>query len=186
MLTWGISRDLQWSPLLAIGACAAAAWRSRQIGLGFSYTIVRTVGWGAALKAGFGIAMAILGMVIGGRIALSLQALGLGGLAGGLGGWLLGDVLWNRKAHIRWDLVGTGAVILLFGWLGYLGGVSLGGSWFGQFSSKLITSLAAWAEGQQLNRLWISALVGVIGGGGGGGLAGGLTECLAELLGFRN
>ena len=185
VLTWSINQTLHWSPLLAAGAVMAAAWRSRQIGLGFSYTVLRTVGWELVIKTGLAIALAAAGMFIGWLIAPIFQAVGIGGFMGGFSGWLIGDAIWNNKPHIRWDLIGAGTIILLFGWLAYLGGTWLGESWVGQASGKLIAALATWADGQNINRLWISASAGLLGGCIGGALAGSLTESLAEVIGFR-
>ena len=185
LLTWAISHELRWIPLLIAGAVLAAAWRSRQIGLGFSYTVLRTVGWELVLKTSLAIILAGVGMFIGWLIAPIFQAAGIGAFMGGIGGWLIGDAIWNTNPRIRWDLIGAGAVIVLFSWLAYWGMARLGDSWFGQSSGQLITSLAAWADGHEINRVWTAVGAGLLGGGIGGALAGSLTESLAEVLGFR-
>ena len=185
VLTWSFDQALRWSPLLVVGAVLASVWRSRQIGLGLSYTVLRTVGWELVLKSSLAAILAGAGMFIGWLIAPIFQAAGIGGFMGGFSGWLIGDVIWNLNPRIRWDLIGTGFIVLLFGYLGYLGAVWLGKSWFGQTSGNLITMLAAWADGKNIDRIWISASAGLLGGGIGGALTGCLTEILAEVLGFR-
>ena len=185
VLTWGIRQELLWSPLIITGAILAAAWRSLQIGLGFSYTILRTVGWETVLKIILTLILACSGGFVGWLLASSLLGLVIGGLMGAMGGWLLGDALWNRSPRFRWDLVGAGVVVVLVVWLMYLGSAWLSANWPGQFSGRLITALAAWMDSHQISRFWISALVGILGGGGGGALAGSLVETVAELLGFK-
>ena len=137
------------------------------------------------MKIGLSLVLAGLGAYIGGHIAPSLQTLGIGGTIGAVSGWLSGYALYRYKPHIRWDLIGAVSVVLLFGWLSYLGGDWLADSWLGISTGKLMSSLAVWTDGYQIDRLWISALIGLTGGASTGALAGGLTEGLAELLGCR-
>jgi hypothetical protein len=137
------------------------------------------------LKVGNCLSLAILGLVIGRQIAATPQSILLGGLLGGLVGWLLGDVLWDRRPNLRWDWIGTGAVVILFTWLAYLGCTWLGENWPGQFSGKLANSIATWLESLQVDRIWISILMGILGGGASGAISGSLTEVLAEIIGFR-
>jgi serine/threonine protein kinase len=185
VLVWSIGQGLSWRPLLTAGAILAAVWRSQQIGRGLSYTVLRTVGWEAVLKASLTFILAGAGMFIGWVIMPVFQAVGIGALMGGFSGWLIGDSVWNYNPRIHWDRVGAGAIVLLFAWLAYLGGNWIGESWLGQSSAKWITALATWADGQGIDRLWISAVAGALGGGFAGALAGGLIEVLAEFFGFR-
>jgi serine/threonine protein kinase len=185
-LAWSMANALRWEILWGLGAAVAAAWRSWQIGQGISFTVSRSIGWGAVLQYGVAGILAAFGAFVGLLISSSILALALGGLMGGLGGWLLGDALWNRLPLVRWDLVGAAVIVLLFAWLAYLGAEWLGRTWPGEISGRAITSLAAWTAGRGMGWLWISALVGAVGGILGGSLAGGLSEVLAELIGFRH
>ena len=185
VLAWGMASTIRWEILWALGAAAAAAWRSWQIGRGFSYTLTRSIGWEVVLQYGVALALATFGAFVGWLIADTVLALAIGGLMGGMGGWLLGDALWTRMPLVDWDLVGSLVVMLLFAWLAYLGGAWLGSGWFGGITSQAISALATWVAGRGLGWLWIPLLVGALGGALGGSLAGGLVEFLAELTGFR-
>jgi hypothetical protein len=185
IFTWIISQDLRWSPLVTLGLVVGAAWRSLQIGQGFSRWVYFTLGWESMLKASFILILTITGGYIGWLINPAFLAVGIGGFMGGFSGWLLGDAIYNRNPHIPWDWITAVVVMAAFGGLAYLGGEWLGSTSFGKGSGRLISSLAGWADGQQISRFWISAFVGALGGGLGGILSGGLTEVLAELLHFR-
>jgi serine/threonine protein kinase len=185
VLAWGLSSAIRWEIMWALGAAAAAAWRSWQIGQGVSFTLTRSIGWEAALQFGVAGMLAAFGAFVGWLVSGAILALAIGGLMGALGGWLLGDALWNRLPLIRWDLVGSLVVMALFAWLAYLGGEWLGGGWPGEVSRQAIANLATWATGRGLGWLWIPMLVGAIGGALGGSLAGGLVELVAELVGMR-
>jgi serine/threonine protein kinase len=185
VFTWAIRQELRWVPLLVAGALLAAAWRSLQIGQGFNYTVLRTLGWETVLKLFMTLVVAVLGGFVGWLISVQPLGVAIGIMMGGVGGWLMGDALWHRNPHFRWDLVGVGAVVLIFAGLAYAGISWLGANWPGQTSARLVASLAAWLESHEISRIWIASLVGILGGGFSGALVGSLTEALAEVTGFR-
>jgi hypothetical protein len=184
-LTWVISQDLHWRPLVVTGMILAAAWRSVQIGRGVGFLIVRTIGWEIALKAALTTIFTTAGGYIGWLMNASYLAVAIGAFMGGISGYLISDAIWDRGPRIRWEWIGTSLTLALFSWLAFLTGRWLTATWIGEISGAWITSMAAWADGQGISRGWISAAIGALGGGIGGLLSGGLVEVIAEVFGFR-
>jgi hypothetical protein len=185
ILTWFLDQGLSWNLLWGIGTALGAGWRSQQIGKGLNRAVNRTLGWELVVHSLLALLLAISGAFTGLLMTASVPAAGLGVLIGGVGGWLLGDVIWVHFGRIRWDLVWTGVVMALFGWLGYLVGSWIGTSWLGQTTGDLMFSLANWAAARNVSWFWLSTLAGALGGAAGGAVGGGLTESLAALLGLR-